>query len=86
MVIGGVAPVPLLGPTLQGQTAWIAANAAQHGTPYKPLNIYHTCNVVIFRFEIPFTPQPILGISILETSPNTGSNAEQYPYIIDTVS
>ncbi|KAK5163001.1 uncharacterized protein LTR77_011056 [Saxophila tyrrhenica] len=66
---GNTGPVPLLGPTLANRTEFIAANSAQATTPYQPLNIYWTCDVVTFRFVIPFEPQPVLGITILETVP-----------------
>jgi hypothetical protein len=59
--------VPLLGPTLSNRSDFIAANSAQASTPYEPLNIYWTCDVVTFRFVIDFKPQPVLGITILET-------------------
>ena len=64
---GQTAPVPLLGPTLVGKEAWIKSNAGQHKTPYKPLNVFWNCDVITFRFEITFKPQPVLGITILET-------------------
>lgn len=66
---GTLGPVPLLGPTLANRSDFIAANSAQASTPYQPLNIYWTCDVVVFRFVIDFKPQPVLGISILETVP-----------------
>lgn len=59
----------MLGPTLANRTDFIASNSAQNATPYEPLNIYWNCDVVTFRFEITFKPQPVLGITILETVP-----------------
>lgn len=79
-MVGGVGPVPLLGPTLANRTQFISSNAAQARTPYKPLNIYWTCDVVTFRFEITFEPQPVLGITILETTPAPEGN--EFPFII----
>ncbi|KAK3706613.1 hypothetical protein LTR37_012622 [Vermiconidia calcicola] len=83
---GGVAPVPLLGPTLVGRADFIEANAAQASTPYEALNIYWTCDVITFRFKIaegPFAVQPVLGISILETVPAPKGN--KHPFQIKTV-
>lgn len=81
---GNIGPLPLLGPTLVNRTSFINANAAQASTPYKPLNIYWTCDVVTFRFEIPFEPQPVLGITILETQP--APKGSKYPFQIKQVS
>ncbi len=75
--------MPLLGPTLTNLSDFIAANSAQAPTPYEPLNIYWTCNVVTFRFVINFTPQPVLGITILETVPAPTSS--RFPFQIDQV-
>lgn len=81
---GQTGPVPLLGPTIVGRPDFIKENSAQSTTPYQPLNIYYTCDTVIFRFEIPFKPQPVLGISILETEPAPAGSA--YPFLIKQVS
>lgn len=75
--------MPLLGPTIVGRKDFITENSAQSVTPYQPLNIYYTCDTVIFRFEIPFKPQPVLGISILETEPAPAGSA--YPFLIKQV-
>lgn len=80
---GGTGPVPLLGPTIANKTQFIESNSAQAPTPYKPLNIYWTCDVVTFRFEIPFKPQPILGITILETIP--APKGSEFPFQIKQV-
>ena len=80
---GEAGPVPLLGPTLGNRSDFIAANSAQASTPYQPLNIYWTCDVVTFRFVIDFKPQPVLGITILETVP--APRDCQFPFKIKQV-
>ena len=80
---GGTGPLPLTGPTLTNRTEFIAANTAQASTPYEPLQVYWTCDVVTFRFVIPFDPQPVLGITILETIPSPPGS--KFPFQIKQV-
>jgi len=83
---GNTAPAPLTGPLITNRTEFIASNSAQGTTPYKPLNIYWTCDVITFRFEIakgPFATQPVLGITILETIQSP--QGSEFPFMIKQV-
>lgn len=82
---GGTKPIPLNKPSYTGKQAFIDANAAQTSqTVYKELNLYHTCDVVIQRFEVTnLTPERPRGIQILECVPAPAGNL--FPWQIKQV-
>lgn len=80
--------LPLLSPSFTSREQFETGQGQQPPINFKQLNIYHTCDAVIIRWEttntapIP-TPRPVVGIIIMEVEKAPAGN--QYPWIIKTV-
>ena len=66
-------PNPLLGTTFTDKASFKSESAAQPAEPFKITNYWFNCNNVIVRWQSDQSPQPVVGISVLQVIPSTSS-------------
>ncbi|KXL48285.1 hypothetical protein M433DRAFT_138071 [Acidomyces richmondensis BFW] len=80
--------LPLLNPTFSNRTQFELGQGQQQPINFQQLNIWHSCDSVIIRWETTNTAnipnvKPVVGMITMETCPAPQGN--EYPYYIDTV-
>lgn len=80
--------LPLLAPTFSDRASFEKGQGQQPSINFKQLNIWHTCDTVIIRWETTNTAnitdvKPIVGLITMETC--QAPSGSQYPFLIDTV-
>lgn len=80
--------LPLLSPTFSNRTQFELGQGQQPPINFQQLNIWHSCDSVIIRWETTNTAnitnvKPVVGMITMETCPAPQGNT--YPYYIDTV-
>lgn len=81
--------LPLLSASFTNRTTFIGGQGQQAPINFNQLNIWHSCDTVVIRWETTNTVtnitnvRPVVGMITLETCPAPAGNA--YPYYIDTV-
>ncbi|KAF2773067.1 hypothetical protein EJ03DRAFT_153050 [Teratosphaeria nubilosa] len=80
--------VPLLGASFTSRAAFISGQGQQASINFNQLNIWHSCDTVVFRWESTNTAdipnvRPVVGIISAEVTPAPSGN--EYPYQISTV-
>jgi len=80
--------IPLLSPSFTNRTQFEIGQGQQPAINFNQLNIWHSCDSVIIRWETTNTanitsPRPVVGMISMEVSKAPQGNA--YPYWIDTV-
>lgn len=70
---GCTGPTPLTGPTFTSRATFESESAAQPALPFKILNYWFNCNNVIVRWQSDQSPQPVIGISVLQVIPASTS-------------
>lgn len=80
--------LPLLAPTFTDRAHFETGQAQQPSINFKQLNIWHTCDTVIIRWETTNTAnitdvKPVIGLITMETC--EAPSGSQYPFLIDTV-
>lgn len=80
--------LPLLAPTFSNRTQFMIGQGQQPAINFQQLNIWHSCDTVIIRWETTNTAnitdvKPVIGLISMETVRAPRGNP--YPYLIDTV-
>ncbi|EMC98285.1 hypothetical protein BAUCODRAFT_419645 [Baudoinia panamericana UAMH 10762] len=80
--------LPLLAPTFTNRTTFEIGQGQQEPINFNQLNIWHSCDTVIIRWETTNTTRlnttrPVIGMISMETIAAPAGNL--YPYYIDTV-
>ncbi|EON61138.1 hypothetical protein W97_00349 [Coniosporium apollinis CBS 100218] len=58
---------------------WQAVQAATGpGEPFEPLNIWHSCHTISFRWISRTRPYPLIGVDVLELHPKTHKIQNDY--------
>ena len=70
---GCTGPNALTGPTFTSRSGFETESAAQPAVPFKVLNYWFNCNNVIVRWQSAQSPQPVIGISVLQVIPASTS-------------
>lgn len=81
-------PLPLLSPSFTNRSAFELGQGEQAAINFNQLNIWHSCDTVIIRWETTNTAnitdvKPVVGLISMETCQAPYGN--EYPYLIDTV-
>ena len=82
-------PATLGEATFSSRAEFISGQSAEAPIPFSILNLWHTCDTVIMRWmtSAPGTvqpEQPVTGIIVIETVPNTVDGTDQ-PWLMNTV-
>ena len=80
--------LPLLAPTFTDRAHFETGQGQQPSINFKQLNIWHTCDTVIIRWETTNTAnitdvKPVVGLITMETCKAPAGS--QYPFLIDAV-
>ncbi len=83
-------PVALGSATFASRAAFIQGQGAQKPIPFEILKVYNNCNSVTIRWMTPAPgtvkpEEPVRGIIVLETVPNTFNAHGQFDWKIQTV-
>ena len=75
--------------TFSSQAAFIKGQSTQPPIPFQILNLWHACETVIMRWRSSAPghvkpEQPVTGIVVIETTPNSDSSSDQ-PFLMETV-
>ncbi|KAK3112489.1 hypothetical protein LTR53_011205 [Teratosphaeriaceae sp. CCFEE 6253] len=72
---GGTSPFPLLGMAFTSRADFEAQSSKQPSVPFQVKNVWYNCNVITVRWLSAQSPQPVVGISVLQTvySPKQGN-------------
>lgn len=80
--------LPLLSPSFTNRSAFELGQGQQASINFQQLDIWHSCDTVIIRWETTNTAnitnvKPVVGVIVMETSLAPAGN--QYPYLIKKV-
>lgn len=82
-------PKPLGTVTFASRAEFISSQSTQSPIPFSILNLWHTCDTVIMRWQTTapgerVPEQEVTGIVVIEAVPNSVDGTDQ-PWLIDTV-
>lgn len=75
-------PIPLLNITFTSRLDYQMQSSQQPPVPFEVQNVWHGCEVVVVRWLSAQTPQPVVGISVLEVKTEKGA---RFGFVVERI-